>query len=77
MSAPVIVRDPDPRLIALAEDLAADNPERQVLTDEGAVWIRDGATEYGIYSRVICSDKILWVLEGGRTVLHRPATGRG
>lgn len=74
MSAPVIIRDPDPRLVALAEELAGDNPGRQVLTDCGAVWIRDGATEYGVYSRVICSDKILIVLEGGRTVLHRAVT---
>lgn len=74
MSANVIIRDPDPRLVALAEELADDNPEKVVLTDAGAVWVRDGATEYGIYSRVICSDRILLVLEHGRTVLHRPAT---
>ena len=70
-----IVRDPsDPRLVALARELAADNPGRQVVVDEGAVWIRDaaGRREHGIYSRIIIDERIVCCFGAdGMTSLHR------
>ena len=61
----------DDALEALATELRETNPDKTFVVDEGAVWLRVGGTDYGVYSRAV-NGVIVKVLENGVTVVHRP-----
>lgn len=59
------------RLQELADDLRGQNPGRAFLADDKGVWLREGGTDYAVYSLSTAGDIVL-TFEGGRCFAHRP-----
>jgi hypothetical protein len=52
--------------------LQTQNPGRVFVLDSGAVWLREGGRDLGIYSAVITDERILCCMDAaGRSPLHR------
>lgn len=60
------------RLEALAVALREANPGQTWTVEDGAVWLRHGDKDLGIYSLYLGSDIPVYCVEDGKTALHRP-----
>jgi hypothetical protein len=64
-------------LQAAASQLRLANPALTFVVDSGAVWLRHGGRDWGLYSATIGDDRIVYVYDDATrtTVLHRDSPG--